>query len=373
MSNVTLDELLDSLGFKKWESITNSIVVPILCFFGSVSCSISAFIFFLKPFSEQVFFYYRLHSVLNVFTLLFNIFFGVCFSPRFMPNQDTYLCAVYNAVSIWLNHFMFHYLDVIEICILLERMKIFSPFVKKHFKAPPWTVSFILFVTCVLVDVPFLYACKPGPMGDYYFTDSMGVKQNGQLYNIIPTKIAFTFTGSLFLTISNLISNSFTLIVCVTLNVVSLIQYKSYLTQRRRTPRDVSSQPLTLVTKRKLKRERRSEKNMFYMIITLCFVSIISRFAFMANFVYYLFDFTFSGGLVLNTLSKVIYNIVPSMSIFIFVSFNKIFRNEIRRIFFLSTNDANVSTNKSNSSSNLKNSKLTNKSAQSIPKLGIEV
>ena len=97
------------------------------------------------------------------------------------------------------------------------------------------------------------------------------------------------------------------------------------------------------------------------------------NFAFMAYFVYYLFDFTFSGGLVLNTLSKVIYNIVPSMSIFIFVSFNKMFRNEIRRIFFLSTNDANVSTNKSNSSSNRKNGKPINKSAQSIAKLGVEV
>ena len=209
MSNLTLDELLDSLGFKTWETIANSFILPIVCIFGSVSCFISAFIFFMKPFTDPVFFYYRLHSILNVLTLVFNMFFGVCFSPRLMPNQDTYACAIYNAASIWLNHFMYHYLDVIEICILIERMKIFSPFVKKHFKSSPLTTSLILFIVCIIIDAPFLYACKPGPMGDYYYIDSSGARQQGRLYNIIPTEVAFTQIGSMVLAISNVISNIF--------------------------------------------------------------------------------------------------------------------------------------------------------------------
>jgi len=206
MSNITLDQLLDNLGFKTWETIANSFILPLVCLFGSVSCFISALIFFMKPFTDPVFVYYRLHSILNVFVLVFNMFFGVCFSPRLMPNQDTYACAIYNAASIWLNHFMYHYLDVIEICILIERMKIFSPFVKKNFKSTPLTVSFILFIVCVIIDAPFMYACKPGPLGKYYDIDLTGVRREHQLYNIIPTEIAFTQLGSTILTISNVIS-----------------------------------------------------------------------------------------------------------------------------------------------------------------------
>ena len=105
------------------------------------------------------------------------------------------------------------------------------------------------------------------------------------------------------------------------------------------------------------------------MIITLGFVSIISRFAFMANFTLYLFDFTFSGGLVLNTLSKVIYVFVPSTSIFIFFSYNKIFRKEIKRIFtFSSINAAPPTSLDGSSTSAKKDTKLNITPSQTINK-----
>jgi hypothetical protein len=69
-------------------------------------------------------------------------------------------------------------------------------------------------------------------------------------------------------------------------------------------------------------KERKVEKNMFYMALTLCSISILSRLVNMLVYVYFFFYRTFEGTLTVAVVYFFINAFVPTVSIFIFFLFN---------------------------------------------------
>jgi hypothetical protein len=82
------------------------------------------------------------------------------------------------------------------------------------------------------------------------------------------------------------------------------------------------------------KNARDAEKNMLYMVLSLCSISIVTRLVIICSIPYFLFYYSFSGSLTLMVVFITIYTLVPTVSIFIFYSFNKIYREEFNRILF---------------------------------------
>ena len=139
------------------------------------------------------------------------------------------------------------------------------------------------------------------------------------------------------------ISNIFTLVVSVILSVVLFQKYSNYLKRRRnvdncklisRTLQTQSSKNAVLINYAILKEnyERKMGSNMFYMISTLCLITIFSRLLKTCCFVYFYFFPSFDISLRVLTANIITYTLVPTISILVFSSFNKIFRNELKNI-----------------------------------------
>ena len=131
----TLDELLDSLGFEQWITIPIAFVLPSINVIGTILCTVSAFIFLKRRFADPVFYYYRLLCIINILNLIHNIPYGLLYSPRYFSRMNTYLSSLFLIYYVPATVFLFHFEDIVQMGILLDRMKIFSSYVKKHVSA----------------------------------------------------------------------------------------------------------------------------------------------------------------------------------------------------------------------------------------------
>ena len=78
-------------------------------------------------------------------------------------------------------------------------------------------------------------------------------------------------------------------------------------------------------------KERKVETNMFFMALTLCTISLISRVLLMIVLVYFLMFNTFYNYLIIFLMTISIQVLVPSSGIFVFYFFNKMFRQEFKQ------------------------------------------
>ena len=128
---LSLNEFLDQLGFETWRTIINTFILPPINLIGIIFCSFSLWIFFRSSFSDPIFFYYKLLCFINILHLLHNIPYGILVSPFYFRWVDTYAVCVYR-VYAFMSTFLFHFEDLLQMAILLDRIKIFSPFLISH-------------------------------------------------------------------------------------------------------------------------------------------------------------------------------------------------------------------------------------------------
>jgi hypothetical protein len=190
---LSLNDFLDQLGFETWRTIINTFILPPVNFIGIIFCSFSLWIFLRSSFSDPIFFYYKLLCFINILHLLHNIPYGILVSPFYFPWVDTYAVCFYRVYYAFMSTFLFHYEDVIQMGILLHKMKQFSPFVRNHFRASPQFISFAFFLTCLLIDSPLLSIFEISFIGDFYYIDSNDVKQTNTLYFNLFSDFSQTF------------------------------------------------------------------------------------------------------------------------------------------------------------------------------------
>ena len=339
---VSLDDLVGPLGFDEWKTLITTIILPFLNIIGTTFCSLSLWIFFRRQFVDSIFVYYRHLCIVYILSLLHNIPAFICFSPQLFPGSSYYFRSLYQYDWGFISAFLFRYGSILEIGILLTRMKIFSPFLKKHFTAPPRVISTLSFLTCLLIDLPLSFMFKIKPVREFFYLDLDGLKKYNTFFYLTYTEFAESDQGKIILGITYFIFNMFlTLVVGVLLNILSFIQYKRYLRKRWTEFEgyrirlvnenvDIEIDERNQRLSQKELNERTAERNMLYMIITLSFISIISRVVFLLSYVFFLFFTQFSDNLATFMVSYGIYTFVPTISIFIFYFFNKIFRLEFR-------------------------------------------
>ena len=153
----------------------------------------------------------------------------------------------------------------------------------------------------------------------------------------------------------------FTLGTCILLlfckglvfNIYSLVSYKSYLKQRRERVAEVpnnnvahsstQTHPQRSVSKREMN-ENRAAKNMLYMALTLSSFSIISRILLFIFSFYFYFFASFTNNLIVSLVNYSICTLIPTLAIFVFYFFNKIFRQELNKTFCSKNVISNEST-----------------------------
>jgi hypothetical protein len=337
----SIDVLMTQLGFQTWQAAVVTFIMPPINLLGAVFCSFSLWIFFRPSFSDPIFFYYKLLCFINILTTLNNIPFGVSLWPLYLPWIDTYVTSVFKVYDLFLSVLFFHFEDVLRMAILLHKMKLFSPFVKKHFSKSPQFISLSLFLTCLCINLPFIFGFEVASFGDFSYLDSKGVKQTGSFYYFIASEFSRTLFGRILSGLSTFFLNLLlSLIVGITLNISSYITYKLHVRKRQREIEElqmssIHNRPTTnreiLQENQREKIERKIEKNMLFMALTLCSISILTRFLFMIIYIYVFIFNTFSNIILIGVISYFNYTIGPTVSIFVFYSFNNAFRDEVNK------------------------------------------
>ena len=233
-TEISLERLLDSLGFKSWLTITTTFVLPVINFLGLIFCLASAWVFFQRKFKDQIFFYYRLLTLVYIAHLIHNILFCILYSPRYFYYLDSYWIAVFDIYYDLMSYVLLHYGDVIQICILLTRMKKFNQFLKKYFTLSPKIISLLLVFVCLIIDFSIPFTFKIVSFGDYVYSDLNGAKKKGSFYFPTTSEFAKSFIGQVIIIITFFgMSHFVCLIVGVTLIVISFIQYRQYLDKKK--------------------------------------------------------------------------------------------------------------------------------------------
>ena len=346
----SFDELLDQLGYEMWQTVVNTFILPLINLVGIGLCSFSLWIFTRSSFEESIFFYYRLLCFILIIHLIHNIPFGILSSPRLFPMMNSYVSSLFGVYYTVASSFLFHFEEVIRMGILLHKMKFFSPFIRKHFQYKPQLVSLAFFLTCLLIDTPLAFSLEPTFFKTYFYPDTTNnVKQFSSFYITSSSSFSQTTLGRLFFTFTTFFLNMFlSLLVGIILNTFSYFKYKSYSFKRKGVVEElqmssINNRPTTskeIEQQRQRERtERTLEKNMLYMALTLCSISILSRLIFMASYIYFFLFYSFSNGRLIALISNLIYTLVPTSSIFVFYMFNQMFCDETQKFLGFKSNN----------------------------------
>ena len=341
----TVDDLLDYLRISPLSYIIYQLIIPIVGSIGFIFCLINLLIFSRKNYNTAADQYYRLITSLNVFAMLFSIPYGFCFTPKYFPSINSYACALVQCIYIPYTDLIIHFVAVLEISILLERLKILNTFVKKHFRLTPRQMSIISFIGCFLNDAFYAFNYIPVYGGDFFYTDNNGNLKENTFYYLDTSPIALTPIGSSFLIVIYVIKNVFTIITTITLSIVAHMEMRSFLKKRLvrfslSTLQTNSFQPIDSVRNGSLNligniqrappsqyNQERANKNHLFMIIVLCVITILERLLSIICDVYFLFSVD-EIAFTLAALVDLVYVLGPALSFFVFYNFNSNFKKD---------------------------------------------
>ena len=342
---LSLDKLLDHLDFELWEIVINTFILPPINLIGIVLCSFSLWIFSRPSFEDPIFFYYKLLCFVSIIHLSHNIPECILFSLKYFPMINTFALNIYQIFYVNLSLFLFHFEEILQMAILLHKMKLYVPFVRKYFTSSPQFISLSLGLTCLFIDLPFTSSLKIAPLSNYYYINSNGVKQTDTFYYYTLSDFGRSFFGQILIGFTSVFLNQFmSLLVGVTLNIVSYVKFKLYSNRRKREfehlqMSSINNRPTTsreIEQQRQRERtEQQIERNMYRMSLTLCTISIISRILSILVFFLNFFFKSFSSSHLTETVGNLIFTLVPTVSTFIFYSFSQMFRDETKRVFRL--------------------------------------
>ena len=336
--DLTLEALLDDLGFVQFDYIVYQFVMPVAGVFGSILSVLSIWVFFQHEFKAQIYDYYRVLVITYFIHLSLSVPYGLFFTPIYFPNIDTYVWATYQSFYITFSNFLCHFTGVIEIGIMLDRIRLFIPRVGKYYSFSPRKCCFIFFVLSCVINLHETFVYTPGIGGVFTYLDSNGTSRQGTFYYVVLTDLAESKAGVIITIIIYIVRDLFTLIVGVVLNVVSLIEIKRYLKNRRiifsqtthisskvfpsfPLERDLSSKDHSNDTSQKL----------LLMVISLSLISIVTRSILLACNICYLYILNYVT-LILGTVADLALVLGPALSFFVFFSFNKHFQRIVLKL-----------------------------------------
>jgi len=331
-----LDDLLDSLGFLPINIYIYGIIIPVIALIGLVLGILVVFIFFKKKFSASIYWYFRVISIANLIQLAFAIPYGICFTPTYIPSMDSYACALVQSAYIPYENFTSHFRAILEIAILLERIKIMNPFVKKHFTISPQKMILITLFPCLLFNAVYALVYVPYNGGDFYYFDSSGIQRVNSFWFVSESDLAGSPIGVYVSIGFYFVRDVLTLITTLTLNVVSMFEMSKYFKKRNVLLRrqnlvhplsTISPIDSTSIVNTHIVRERALTRNHVELVVTMCFISIAERVTTILCDVFYLFAADYVA-ILFGSIVDLVLVVGPSISFFVFFHFNRDFRGE---------------------------------------------
>ena len=238
-----------------------------------------------------------------------------------------------------------HLTGVIDCLILLDRIKTFSPRVKKAFTIPEKKLLSILLLICLFVDFfPIFQYSAYGFDWKYYSSD--GKVNTYTVYFLAASAIASSKIGLIIEIIVFVIRDGFTLAFQITLNLICFIQVKRQV-DKKNSMMSTSAPSSINSNDRKNKRQRQYETNMSLMVILLCLISTLVRITTLTCAIYWLLAYDLIGA-VLGVSADTIIVINSTLPFFIFLRFNRKFRANFSRLLFQKDMKSSLAVTSSN-------------------------
>ncbi len=199
-------------------------------------CSFSLWIFSQRSFSDSKYLYYRLLCLVNIIHLLHNIPGSASLALLYFPpsSTNTHAIAVYQ-IYVSVSNFLFHFGDALQMGILLNKLTFFSPFVQSYFKGRPRVICFVFFLTCLCIDLPFVFVFKIDSFGRFTYVDSNLANRSSTFYFLTSSNFSRTLLGKLAIGFTGVFLNQIlSLLIGIVLNIFSYIKYKSYKRKKQR-------------------------------------------------------------------------------------------------------------------------------------------
>jgi len=335
-----LDDLLYSLGFLPISIYICEIILPIVAFIGCILCTLSLWIFFNRKFTATIYWYFRVVTIANLIQLAFAIPYGICFTPKYFPSMNSYSCAIVQCAYIPFGNFTSHFVAILEIAILLERIKIMNPFVKKHFTISPKKMILVTFFACLLFNSIYALAVIPETGGDFFYFDSDGNKRVNTFWFVSTSPLAQSTIGSIVMIVVFFIKDVLTLITTLILNIISWFELKNYIKKRSlliRRRNAIGPIPFesvndsTRISDAQSETQYSKKKKNLKLILIMCLISIVERITIVTASVYFLF-FTDYISILLYAFADLVYVVGPSISFFVFYQFNRDFKREFLNV-----------------------------------------
>jgi hypothetical protein len=219
-----------------------------------------------------------------------------------------------------------HFTGVIECLILVDRLKNFSLFLKRVFTISPKKITLIIFFISLIIDFPpiFQYA---GYEFDYYYYTTDGKVSVYKVYILIASALASSYIGSIIEVIVFTIRDGVTLIFSISLNIACYIQMKRQMAKKQTLTTAYLDTVMasSRVNDMKTERERKYQKNMSQLTITLVMISTIVRITTLTCGIYWLFSYDFIA-VVLGVSADTAIALNATVPFFVYLRFNRKYR-----------------------------------------------
>ena len=142
------------------------------------------------------YFYYRCLIFLNIIESIVSIPYGFCFTPTYI-SINSYACAIVQSAYISETSLNTHLVGVIEILILLDRIKILNPSLKKYLTLSPLKMCLASCWPCMLIGIVFSLDYIPVYGGEYYCINAKGSYSINSFYYVDASSLANSQIGKI--------------------------------------------------------------------------------------------------------------------------------------------------------------------------------
>ena len=309
---------------------------------GTILNIFSNIVYFKKEFNSPMFFYFRILSVCYLIQSITGIPYSMCNAVRYVPDASRKLCAYFMTYNIALASLLTYYESVLEIAIILDRLRTFNNTIKKYLTLSPQMFSLILFVICVLIDLFYMFVFTPEEFVWYNYKDD-GTLERKSVWYVLPSTFAASNIGRIFIILTYVVREFVTIICTVGFSIFLLNYMRNYFKNKAKMAKkpavtvaisNVSStvQPNSTAQQSSSKQMSNAEEKFLQLVIVQCTLTILTRSNFFICCFMALFNF---DALTQIWCALADFNILftPAVSFFIYFFFNKLFKKEFLKLF----------------------------------------
>jgi hypothetical protein len=326
------------------------VLVP-TAFFGLLLNLLSLIVLSNKSFDFSFYFYIRVTVLCSIFINISHILLGLSvgfanldFNQSILPKQ-WFNSKTYSSIHNTLTFYRF----IMDFLVILERIAKIKPKFEVVFTPSPLLNSFLLLIIASLVNVPYYFIFETKR---YYL-----MLKNSHLVTFYiedTTEFAKSTLGKVLNMLSFFVKHVLTTILELVLNVASIIIFKNYNKQRQEqfnfqtmssvyhlasifAPNRVNQSVQTKMAKKRLQ----AEQKLYTMVIFLSIISIIQQtFLALINLCVLFTKLHVNDAFAIAFISTVRH----SLNFFIFVLFNRIFRQKCKILICEQTSKRRINT-----------------------------